>query len=89
MTIEEEITGISKLMKIKIADHREYVTKVRYMLEFFKMLDSAGVENEEYKPTQITPISSLREDKHIAFNERLIDNLKEFRDGYIKAPKMN
>lgn len=88
MVTEKEIENVSNLMKIKIIDHHEYIDKVHNMLDFFDMLDSAGVEDEEI-PTQDTPISNLREDKHVAFNAHLIDNLKQFRDGYIKAPKMS
>lgn len=75
-------------MKIKITDHHEYVDKVHYMLDFFEMLDSAGAEDEEV-PLRRIPISRLREDRHVAFDGRLIDNLKHFRDGYVRAPKMN
>ncbi len=88
MTVEEEIKNISKLMKIRIIDHREYIEKVQNMLDFFNMLDSAGVEEEEI-PKNTKLISQLREDKHVTFDEELLENLKEFRDGYIRAPKMN
>ena len=88
MVTEEEIEAISKLMKIKITDHHEYVDKVHAMLDFFEMLDSAGADDEEV-PLRRVPISCLREDRHVAFDGHLVDELKHFRDGYIRAPRMN
>ena len=87
MVSEAEITQISELMKIRILDHREYVEKVHDVLDFFDMLDSAGVGGEKISARD-TPISCLREDRHVAFDGRLIDGLKQYRDGYVRAPKM-
>ena len=87
MVSEAEIEQISKLMKIRILDHREYVEKVHDMLDFFEMLDSAGA-GDESPATRDTDVSCLREDRHVAFDGRLIDCLKQYRDGYVRAPKM-
>ena len=46
MVTEGEIESISKLMRIKIMDHREHVKKVHDMISFFEMLDSADVDDE-------------------------------------------
>jgi aspartyl-tRNA(Asn)/glutamyl-tRNA(Gln) amidotransferase subunit C len=39
MVTKEEIEHVSKLMKIDIDDHKEYVDKVQSMIEFFDVLD--------------------------------------------------
>ena len=74
-------------MKIDVHDHREYVEKVHEMIDYFDILDSAGVSDEEIKMKSL-PLSSFREDKHIPFEEKLIDNLKNYKGTYVRAPKM-
>ena len=43
MVTEEEIERVAKLMKIDVHDHKEYVEKVHEMIDYFDILDSAGV----------------------------------------------
>ena len=88
MVTEEEIEHVSKLMKIDIDDHKEYVDKVQSMIDYFDVLDSADVESEEISMQEI-PISNLREDKYIPFNEKLIDKLNNYKGTYVRAPKMS
>ncbi len=88
MVTEEEIEHVSKLMKIDIDDHKEYVNKVQSMIDYFDVLDSADVESEEISMQEI-PISNLREDKYIPFNEKLIDKLNNYKGTYVRAPKMS
>jgi len=88
MVTEEEIEHVSKLMKINIDDHKEYVDKVQAMIDYFDVLDSAGVESEEITMQEI-PLSNLREDKHIPFNEKLIEKLNNYKGTYVRAPKMS
>lgn len=88
MVTEEEIEHVAKLMRIEIDDHKEFVDKVHAMIDYFDVLDSAGVESEEISMHEI-PISNLREDKHIPFNEKLIDKLNNYKGTYVRAPKMS
>ncbi len=88
MVTEEEIEKVSKLMKIDIDDHKEYVEKVHMMINFFDILDSAGVESEEISMHEI-PISKLREDEHIPFDDKLIEKLNHYKGTYVRAPKMS
>jgi len=88
MVTKEEIEHVSKLMKIDIDDHKEYVDKVQSMIEFFDVLDSADVESEEISMQEI-PISNLREDKYVPFGEKLIDRLNNYKGTYVRAPKMS
>jgi aspartyl-tRNA(Asn)/glutamyl-tRNA(Gln) amidotransferase subunit C len=74
-------------MKIDIDDHKEYVDKVQAMIDYFDVLDSADVESEEISMQEI-PLSNLREDKHIPFNEKLIEKLNNYKGTYVRAPKM-
>jgi len=88
MVTEEEIEHVSKLMKIDIDDHKEYVDKVHNMIDYFDILDSAGVESEEISMPEI-PITDLREDEHIPFNDKLIEKLNHYKGTYVRAPKMS
>ncbi len=88
MVTEEEIEHVSKLMKIDIDDHKEYVDKVQAMIDYFDVLDSADVESEEISMKEI-PISNLRDDKYIPFDEKLIDKLNNYKGTYVRAPKMS
>ena len=88
MVTEDEIAKVAKLMKINVDDHREYVDKVQTMINYFDILDSAGVENEEISAQEIS-ISNLREDKHIPFDEKLIEKLNHYKGTYVRAPKMS
>ena len=75
-------------MKIDVHDHREYVDKVQTMINYFDILDSAGVESEEISMQEM-PISNLREDKYISFDDKLIEKLKNYKGTYVRAPKMS
>jgi aspartyl-tRNA(Asn)/glutamyl-tRNA(Gln) amidotransferase subunit C len=88
MVTEEEIERVSKLMKIDVDDHNEYVDKVQTMINYFDILDSAGVESEEITMPEI-PVSSLREDEYIPFNDKLIEKLNNYKGTYVRAPKMS
>ena len=88
MVSTEEIEYVSKLMKIDITDHKEHIDKVQTMLEYFDILDSATSDSEEIT-TQEIPLSSLREDKHIPFNGKLIEKLNNYKGTYVRAPKMS
>ncbi len=88
MVTEEEIERVSKLMKIDVDDHNEYVDKVQSMINYFDILDSAGVESEEITMPEI-PISDLRKDEHIPFNDKLIEKLNNYKGTYVRAPKMS
>ena len=87
MVIEEEIEHVAKLMKIEIDDHEEYVDKVKKIIEYFDILDQAGVESEELSVQEIS-INNLREDKYIPYDKKLIDYLKNYKGHYVRAPKM-
>jgi len=88
MVTEKEIEHVSKLMKIEINDHTEYIDKVHAMINYFDILDSADIESEEITMQEI-PLSNLREDKHISFGEKLIEKLNNFKGTYVRAPKMS
>ncbi len=88
MVTEEEIEHVSKLMKINIDDHKEYVDKVQSMIDYFDVLDSADVESEEISMQEIS-ISNLRDDKYIPFDEKLINKLNNYKGTYVRAPKMS
>lgn len=88
MVTEEEIERVSKLMRIEINDHEEFVEKVHSMIDYFDILDSAGVESEEISMPEI-PISNLRKDEYIPFDDKLIEKLNHYKGTYVRAPKMS
>ena len=88
MVTEEEIEKVAKLMKIEVTDHKEYVDKVHAMIDYFDILDSAGVEDEEITTQEIS-ISNLRNDEYIPFDEKLIEKLNHYKGTYVRAPKMS
>ena len=87
MVTEEEIEKVAKLMKIDVHNHKEFVEKVHDMINYFDILDSAGVEGEEFSVRDL-PISDLRSDKHIPYEEKLIEQLKNYKGTFVRAPKM-
>ena len=88
MVTSEEIERVSKLMKIDVHDHKEYVDKVHAMIDFFDVLDSAGVDSEEISMQEVL-ISDLRTDEHIPFDDNLIEKLNHYKGTYVRAPKMS
>jgi len=38
---------------------------------------------------QQVAIDELREDKHVGFDDSLIQQLKNYKGSYVRAPKMN
>lgn len=88
MVTEEEVGKVAKLMKIELSDHKEYVDKVHAMIDYFDILDSAGVEDEEITTQEIS-ISNLRNDEHVPFDGKLIEKLNHYKGTYVRAPKMS
>jgi len=88
MVTEEEIERVSKLMRIEIDDHKEFVEKVHSMIDYFDILDSAGVESEEISMPEIS-ISNLRKDEYIPFDDKLIEKLNHYKGTYVRAPQMS
>jgi aspartyl-tRNA(Asn)/glutamyl-tRNA(Gln) amidotransferase subunit C len=83
----EEIEHVAKLMRIEIDDHVVHIDRVKKMIEYFDILDKAGIESQELI-VQDQTVENLREDKYISYEERLIDSLKKYKNDYIRAPKM-
>jgi len=86
MEYQKEIEHVAKLMRIEIEDPTIYES-VDKMIEYFNILDSAGVEDEEITIREI-PLAKLREDKYIPVNEKLIEKLNHYKGTYVRAPKM-
>ncbi len=87
MVSKEEIENVAKLMRIELDDHTVHIDRVQKMIEYFDILDKAGVESEELD-VQEKSITKLREDKHIPYDEKLIEALKNYKKNYVRAPKM-
>ena len=87
MVTREEIEKVAKLMRIELDDHTVHIDRVQKMIQYFDVLDKAGIESEEFD-VQEKSITELREDEHIPFDEKLIEKLKSFKGTYVRAPKM-
>ncbi len=59
---KEEIKHVAKLMRIELDDHVVHIDRVQKMIEYFGILDKAGIESEEFD-VQEKSINELREDK--------------------------
>ena len=88
MVSEEEIIKVAKLMKIDLVDHVEHVNRIKKMLEYFDILDQIDLSSEDIT-SQEKMLSELRKDEFIPNNKKLIKSLKNFREHYVRAPKMN
>ncbi|MFB5610072.1 MAG: hypothetical protein ACE5Q5_07620 [Nitrosarchaeum sp.] len=86
MVSKAEIEHVAKLMRIEIDDPTIY-ERVDKMISFFDILDSAGVESEEISFREIS-LDTLREDKYIQYDEKLIEKLNHYKGTYVRAPKM-
>ena len=88
MVNEEEIIKVAELMKINLDDHGEHVSRVKKMLEYFDILDQIDLSSEEIT-SQEKLFTELRKDEFIPNDKKLIESLKNFREHYVRAPKMN
>ena len=88
MVDEEEIIRVAELMKIDLDDHGEHVGRVKKMLEYFDILDQVDLSSEEITSQQKS-LDELRKDEFIPYDKKLIESLKNFREHYVRAPKMN
>ena len=87
MVSVQEIEHVAKLMRIEVDDHVVHIDRVQKMIAYFEILDQADVESEELSVREQS-IDNLREDKHIPYDEKLIGNLKNYKNSYVRAPKM-
>ncbi|MEE8181393.1 MAG: hypothetical protein V3T67_06100 [Nitrosopumilaceae archaeon] len=87
LILKEKIEEVAKLMRIELDDHVVHMDRVQKMIEYFDILDKADVESEKFSVQELS-IKNLREDKHIPYEERIIDKLKNYKGNYIRAPKM-
>ena len=88
MVDEEEIIRVAKLMKIDLEDHTEHVSRVKKMLEYFDILDQIDLSSEEIVSQEKT-LAELRKDEFVPNDKKLIESLKNFREHYVRAPKLN
>ena len=87
MVTEKEIEQVTKLMKIDVHDHKEFIDKVHAMIDYFDILDSAGVSDEEITMDAVS-LSELRKDEYIEYDDNLIERLNHYKGTYVRAPKM-
>ena len=87
MVSKEEIERVSKLMRIEVDDHVVHIDRVQKMIEYFDILDKAGIESQELI-VQEQNLENLRKDEYLPYPEKLIGKLKNYKGTYIRAPKM-
>ena len=88
MVTKEDIEHVAKLMRIDIENADEYFNRIQKILSYFDILDKADISGEEI-PVQEVSIDNLRDDKYVAFEDKLISQLKNYKGTYVRAPKMN
>jgi aspartyl-tRNA(Asn)/glutamyl-tRNA(Gln) amidotransferase subunit C len=87
LVTKEEIERVAKLMRIEVDDHLIHIDRVKKMIEYFDILDKAGIESQELI-VQEQNLENLRKDEYMPYQEKLIDKLKNYKGTYIRAPKM-
>ena len=75
-------------MKIDLEDHTEHVGRVKKMLEYFDSLAQITLSSDKIT-SQEKALDELRKDEFIPNEKKLIESLKNFREHYVRAPKMN
>ena len=88
MVTKDDIEHVAKLMRIDIDNVDEYYERIQTILNYFDILDNADIASEEI-PIHEVSVSELRDDKHVPFEYSLSSSLKTYKDGYVRAPKMN
>ena len=68
-------------------DHVVHIDRVQKMIEYFDILDKAGVESEDVVVQEQT-IDNLRDDEYIPYDQKLIEKIKNYKEKYVRAPKM-
>jgi len=88
MVSKEEIEQLGKLMHIDIDDHIIHIDRIKKMIDYFSILDDADITSEDLILQELE-LSQLRKDEFQPFGEQLIKKLKNYKNSYIKAPKMS
>lgn len=88
MVTKEEIEKVAKLMRIELDDHEVHVDRIKKMIEYFDILDKAGIEEEDLI-VQERPLEHFRDDKHEKYPDQLINKLKNYKGKYVRAPKLS
>lgn len=88
MVTKEDIEHVAKLMRIDIDNTDQYFEQIQKILTYFDILDKANIESEEISVQEVS-INDLRDDKYTPFESKLIDQLKNYKGSYVRAPKMN
>ncbi len=88
MVTKEDIEHVAKLMRIDIDNTDQYFEQIQKILNYFDILDKADIESEEISVQEVS-INDLRDDKYTPFESKLIDQLKNYKGSYVRAPKMN
>lgn len=86
MVTEDDINRMAAMMRLEIDDRSEYVGKVQKMLDYFEILDSAGVGDEEMAVHEVS-LDRLRADEHIPSKHNLSYAARNER-GHVKAPRL-
>ena len=86
MVTDDEINRMAAMMRLEIDDRSEYVEKVQRMLDYFEILDSAGVDDEEIAVHEVS-LDRLRADEHIPSKHNLSYAARNER-GHVKAPRL-
>ncbi len=74
-------------MRIELDDHTVHMERIQQMMDYFDILDRAGVQDEPLDAAEMA-ITDLREDRHVPFGGNLIGQLKNYKGRHVRAPKM-
>jgi aspartyl-tRNA(Asn)/glutamyl-tRNA(Gln) amidotransferase subunit C len=88
LVTKEDVEHVAKLMRIDIDDVDQYFEQIQKILNYFDILDKADIESEGI-PVQEVSVNKLRDDAYVPFKSKLIDQLKNYKGSFVRAPKMN
>jgi len=87
MVKREEIERLGDLIKIELKNPEKYVKQVEQIINYFERLDKLEISSDKILTHELT-LDKLREDKHIPYEEKIIEKLKHTKENFVKAPKM-
>ncbi|MXX21313.1 MAG: hypothetical protein F4Y82_01380 [Cenarchaeum sp. SB0665_bin_23] len=85
MITEDDIRHVAAMMRLDISDKDDYAEKVKGMLEYFDVLDSADILEEDILVQEIN-ISNLRDDEHVSHSS--IQCKSQNKRGHLRVPRL-
>jgi len=87
MVEKKEIDHLGDLVKVELKDSEKYIKQIEQVIKYFDGLDEVEFDSDATLRREVDS-NSLRDDKHLPYDDALIDWLKKDQNNFIRAPKM-